>query len=80
MNSLSTWKSRLGKHTEHNDWKEKLKTLRDAAKDFIATVGMDYDFDEDEFTTKIPEVQKELSRDTLSSIDELASDLDYYFG
>lgn len=56
---------------------EKLAKLHDALIEIVYEIGLDYDFDVDEFTT---DVETNLSREILCGIDTLKADLDYYFG
>ena len=58
-------------------WKEKLVHIQNLLQSFISDVGLEYDFDNDEFKTNI---DTGLDRDTLSEIDGLNYGLMVYCG
>ena len=62
---------------QHQSWKDNLVQAQRLLQSFISEVELKYDYNNDEFKTK---VDTGLDRDTLSAIDNLNSDLKFYFG
>jgi len=71
-----TFSFRFSTIPKYSTWEDKLIQINKLLKEFIDEVGLEYDFDNDEFKTK---VDTGLDRDTLSEIDGLNYDLMVYF-
>lgn len=56
---------------------DKAEELMDTLESFIEAIGLHWDYEEDDYTVEMPELQDPMWRDFLSELESVRSDLEY---
>lgn len=56
---------------------DKAEELKDALYNFVEAIGFHWDYEEDDYTVEMPELQDPMWRDFLSELESVRNDLEY---